>query len=178
MRASTTRAPGHRIDAEPVPREIGERQTRDDLDVDARAAQQHHRAFRDRRAARHRVRDLAVLLRGLDDARRDRGVHGVEIVAGVVEQVERLEHQAFAREIVDRGVAGGAHVADRDPLERGAGRGQQQVDAGRTETDHDDAGSVHPPASGVVVVVAGAFSRAVRGSGTAGGVTRYRNVCC
>ena len=44
----------------------------------------------------HRVRDLAVLLRGGDDPRRDRGVHRVEIVAGVVEQVERLEHEALA----------------------------------------------------------------------------------
>ena len=62
-----------------------------DLDVDPDPAQQGHRALGDRRAARHRVRDLAVLVRGLDDPRRDRRVDGVEVVAAVVEEVERFE---------------------------------------------------------------------------------------
>ena len=89
---------------------------------------------------------------------------------------ERFEGHAFLRELVDRGVARRAHVAHRDPLERGAGRGQQQVDAGRTESDHDDARPAHPPAGTVVgVVVGGAhaavFSRHVRSAGTCGGST-------
>ena len=96
MRASMTRAPVIGIDTEPVPCQVGERQPGHDLDVDARTAQQHDRALRHRRAARNRVRDLAVLVRGLDDPRRDRGVDRVEIVAGVVEEIERLEHEPFA----------------------------------------------------------------------------------
>ena len=52
-----------------------------ELDVDARArARSTTRALRDRRAAGHGVGDLAVLVRGLDDVRRDRGVHRVEVV--------------------------------------------------------------------------------------------------
>ena len=41
-------------------------------------------------------------------------------------------------EIVDRGMARGAHEPDRHPLERGAGGREQQVGARRTEPDHDD----------------------------------------
>ena len=145
--------PGHRVDAEPVPREVGERQPGHDLDLDARGAQQHDRALGNRRAARHRVHDLAVLVRRFDHTRRDRRVHGVEVVAAVVEQVERLERDAFASELIDRRMARRAHVAHRHPLERGARRGQQQVDAGRTEPDHDDPRTSHPPDGTVVVVV-------------------------
>ena len=145
-----------------------------DLDVDARTAQQHDRALRDRRTPGYRVRNLTVFLRGLDHAGRDRGVHGVEIVTRVVEQVERLEHQTLACELIDSRMARGAHVADRNALQRGACRGQQQVDAGRTETDHDDAGSVHPPASGVEWWWSWweASPGPCADSGTSGGVTR------
>ncbi len=117
-----------------------------------------------------------MLVRGLDDAGCDRGVHGVEVVAAVVQQVERLELDPFPRELFDGGMARRAHVAHRNPFQRGACRGQQQVDAGRAEADDDDARPVHPPAGTVVVVlVAGAhaadFSRQVRTAGTAGGDT-------
>ena len=123
--------------------------------------------------------DLAVLARGLDDAVGDRRVHGVEIVGLVVEQIERLEIDAVAGEIVDRRMARGAHEADRDPLERGAGRGKQQVGAGRTEPDDDDArlrpaclrrsGRAPGAPAGAVVVVVVVPSRAVLGVGAFGG---------
>src|SRR5262249_32505160 len=81
-------------------------------------------------------------------------------------------------ELVDRGMARGAHVADRDALERGARGGEQEIDAGRTESDHDDAGSVHPPAGTDVEVVgvfdgvqSGVASRHTRGCGSVGGIT-------
>ena len=115
-----------------------------------------------------------LLSRG-DDPRRDRGVHRVEVVTVVVEQVERLEGDAFARELVDGRVPRRARVPHRDPLERGAGRGQQEIDPGRTEPDHDDARPAHPPAGTVVVVVVGVhaadFSLQTRGFGTVGAVT-------
>ena len=80
-------------------------------------------------------------------------------------------------EIVDRGMARGAHEADRDPLERRAGRGQQQVGAGRAEPDDDDTRlHRHPayrrttafrPVRRAVVVVVGAVVLA-----------RGARVCC
>ena len=83
-----------RVDAEARPREIGERHAGDDLDVDVRGAQQQHRALGDVRTARHRVDDFAVRVRGVDDVRRDRAVHRVEVVARVVQPVERLERRS------------------------------------------------------------------------------------
>ena len=50
----------------------------------------------------HRVHDLAVRVRGVDDVRRDRAVHRVEVVACVVQPVERLERDAVGRELLDR----------------------------------------------------------------------------
>ncbi len=168
---------GHRVDAEAVPREVCEREPGHDLDVDTHAAQQRNGALGNRGTARYGVQHLAVFVRGFDHPRRDRGVHGVEIVAAVVEQVERLEIESFARELVDGRVSRGAHVAHGDSLQRGARRGQQKVDAGRTEPDDDDSRLGHPPAGTVVVVVvvgaahAADFSRHVRTAGALGGVT-------
>ena len=64
----------HRVDAEAHPGEIGERDARDQHEVDVRVvAQQRDRALGDGRAARHRVHHLAVLAGGVDErARRSR----------------------------------------------------------------------------------------------------------
>ena len=124
-----------------------------ELDVDARARAAARRcARRPSGCPGTAYDDLAVLVRGVDDAVGDRRVHRVEVVAAVVEQVERLELDALAREIVDRGMARGAHEADRDALERGARGGEQQVGAGRAEPDHDDARLAGSPARGAAVV--------------------------
>jgi len=55
-----------------------------------------------------------------------------------------------------------AHEAHGDALQRGSRRGQQQVDGGRAQPDHDDARPAHPPA-GTVVVLAADVRRATRG---------------
>ena len=81
-------------------------------------------------------------------------------------------------------MARGAHEPDRHALERGAGRGQQEIGAGRTEPDHDDARlRRHAPwrlrrsgrrAGGAAVVGTVVVpSRAVLGVGALGGVTSY-----
>ena len=98
-----------------------------------------------------------MLVRGFHDAGRDRRVHRVEIVTGVVQQVERFERDAFAGQLVDRRVTAGARVPLRYPLQRSPRRGQQQVDSGRPETDHDHTRSFHPPAGRVDVVTCAAF---------------------
>ena len=131
----------HRVDVEPPPREIDERDPRDQLDVDPRGAHQLDAALGDRRAAGNRVDDLAAFARRLDDAIGDRRVDRVEVVGAVVEQVERLELDALAREIDDRGVARRSYEADRHALERRARGREQQIGAGRAEPDHHDAAS-------------------------------------
>ncbi len=118
-------------------------------------------------------------MRQLDDPGRDRRVHRVEIVTGVVEEIERFEHDALAGEVVDGGMTRSAHVAHRDSFEGGARGRQQQIDSGRTEPDHDDARLAHPDGTGatvVVVVVVGPAhvspaSRHTRGFAGVGGIT-------
>ena len=167
---------GHRINTQAIPREIGERQAGHDLDFDARSPQQHDGALRNRRTTRHCVQDLPVLVRGFDHSRRDRRVDRVEIVARVVQQVERIERDALTRKLFNRRMARGPRVAHRHCLESGARDRQQQIDTGRAEPDHHDARRAHPPCGAVVagasvVVVVGFWSRAVRGVGCDGGVT-------
>ncbi len=97
-----------RVDPESSPRQVGERDPGYDLQLDAGCLQQQHRTFGDVRTTGNRVDDLAVRVRGVDDVGRDRAVHGVEIVARVVQIVERGERDPLGRQIVDRGVAGRA----------------------------------------------------------------------
>ena len=146
VRASTTRAPCHRVDAEPPPREVGEREPGDDLDVDARAAQQRDACARRPTGCPGTAYTISPCSCAAATTRAAIAAYTVSRSSPrVVEQVERLEREAVARELVDRGMARGAHVAHRYPFERGAGRGQQQVGAGRAEPDHDDAWPAHPP---------------------------------
>ena len=105
---------GHRVDAEAVPREIGERETGHDLDVDA--------------APRATARPCAPRPTGCPGtayttspcscaSSTTRAAIAAYTVSRssprVVEQVERLERDALGRELVDRGMARGAHVPDR-----------------------------------------------------------------
>ncbi len=73
-----------------------------------------------------------------DDIRRDRAVHRVEVVALVVELVERLERDADRGEIVDRRVASSARESNwrrvRTRRARPAGRGPHRPDRVPTTT--------------------------------------------
>ena len=164
---------GERVDPEPRPREIRERDAGHDLDLDVRGAQQQHRLLRDVRAAGHRVDDLAVRVRGVDDERRDRAVHRIEIVAVVVQLVERGERGPLRGEIVDRRVTGRAREADGHARERRERGREHEVRAGRAQPDHDDASAAHPSGATVVDVVDAVGSRCVRGFGGVGATTVY-----
>ena len=80
-RASTTRTPP----SGSMPRRAHARSAKDTPGTISTstfaAAQQLNRLLRDVRTAGHRVHDLAVRVRGVDDIRRDRAVHRVEVVA-------------------------------------------------------------------------------------------------
>ena len=172
----------HGIDVESPPREIDERDSRDQLDVDPGGADQLDAALGDRRAPGHRVHDLALLACGLDDAVGDRGVHRVEVVGGVVEEVEWFERDAVGREIGDRRVTGSADEPDRNPFERGARGGKEQVGAGRAEPDHHDARLARHLARSVRQAATGLRwwwcpRAAVLGAGGCGGTTRYWTPC-
>ena len=122
----------HRIDAEPPPGEIDERDPRDQLHVDPGRAHQLDTALGDGRAAGNGVDDLAALACGLDHPIGDRGVHGVEIVGAVVEQIERLELDALTRR--GRRPRDGARCARTGPAPVRARRAPREA-AGRRRPD-------------------------------------------
>ena len=167
----------HRVDTQAPPREIDERDTGDQLDVDTGRAHELDAALGDRRAAGNGVDDLALLTRGLDHPIGNRGIDRVEIVGAVVEQIERLERDAVTCEVVDGGMTRGAHESDRHALECGARRGQQQVGARGPEPDNDDArlarhyGVPGAELEGATVVEGVVPSRFVLGFGASGAVT-------
>ena len=91
----------HRIDAEPGPGEIRERDAGDDLERDRAApfglAQHRHGPFGDRRVPGHGVADLAVLGRGRDEVVGDPAVQVVEVLGGLVAIVEGHEVEPVLR---------------------------------------------------------------------------------
>ena len=96
-------------------------------------AQQRDRALGDRRAARHRVDDLAVLVRGRDQPGRDLRVRRLEVGGGVVDVVERRERDAVGGEVVDRGVAQRAGEAMRRRRQHRARDRQEVIGTRRSE---------------------------------------------
>ena len=137
----------HRIDSHPCPREIGERQAGNHFQHERAArrglVEQRDGALGDHRIAGNRVRDLTVGRGGIDQRDDHLLVGGVEIGRRVVDVIEGLEGGALGFELRDRGMTACAHVAHREPFERGAGRGKQVVDARRSEP-HDDDPTSHP----------------------------------
>ena len=122
-RASTTRAPCDRVDAEPRPREVGERDARDDLDLDARGAQQLDRALGDvgLPGTAYTTSPCSCAASTTYDA--IAAVHRVEIVAAR-RRAGRAARTSMpsACELVDRGMPRRTHEPHRHPLERGARR--------------------------------------------------------
>ena len=116
------------------------------------------------RAARHRVRDLAVATRGIEQRIDDGRVDGFEIRFRFVPRVERGHRHAGGQQVDRGGMAFGARVAHCDAFEGRTGRGKHHVGTGRTETDDNDA-----PGHQVVGV---AFLES-RTAGTFGASTRY-----
>ena len=173
----------HRIDAEPPPGQIDERNPRDQFDVDAGGPYELDTAFGDCRAARDCVDDLAAFACGLDDTIGDRGVHRVEIVGLVVEQIERLEVEAVCGKVDDGRMARRADEADRNALERrGAAGRSRSAPAGPSPTTTTRGlfaiYGVPTEAPGlvtgtVVVVVVVVPFRCVLGDGGFGGLTSY-----
>src|SRR5262249_8169484 len=94
-------------------------------------------------------------------------VDGVEVVARVVQDVERFEREAFACKVVDHRMARRAYVSSWNAFDRVARRGQEQVDTGGPEPDDDDTRFAHV----VGVVDLGGGSRVCRGFGACGGAT-------
>ncbi len=82
-------ARGERIDAEPRPREVEERERRDDPDVHATVgSQQLDGPLGDERRAGHRVEHLPGAHRGFDQLVHDAGVHRLERRLLLVDAVE------------------------------------------------------------------------------------------
>jgi hypothetical protein len=161
----------HRVHAQARPREIDEGQAGDDLHGDLAptlgVAKQRDRPLGDRRVPGDGVADLPVLARRGDELVGDAAVEALEVLRRVVAVVEGRELELVAAELLDRGVARGAHVAVRDVRELGAGLREHEVDARGSEADHDDVPPGHglvAPAAGVVVLVGSAGSLRVFGA--------------
>ncbi len=155
---------GHRVDSEPGPRQLGEREPGDDLEgdvaPDGRVPQELDGALGDGRVAGHRVRDLAQCRGPVEQLGRDALVHLGDVAGRVVVAVEAAELDPGGGELLDGGMAGGANVPVRDVLERPARGREEEVRARRPEPHDDDAarhgyGAVGAGAVGVGDVGAG-----------------------
>ena len=129
-----------RIDPEALPGQVEERHGRDHLHVDPPiGAQQLHSPLRDRRRARHRVQDLAVDGRRVNQPLDHAGVDVLYRRGLLVEGVEgdRRLDQPRAR------MPPGAHEADVDGSDGlGRGYGHEPRVARPQADDHDPPGHV------------------------------------
>ena len=128
-----------RVDAEPGPGDVEERQRGKQLEFDVVGfAQVPHRALEHEGRAGYRVEDLAVFAGGSNQRRCDVGVDGVEGVRSVVEMVEcrRVGHEVGRR--VDRR----AQVAVLGMSDRLTGLDGDVIGAAGAESDDDDAWSL------------------------------------
>ena len=103
-------------------------------------SQQLHGALQHQRRARHRVEQVAVGGRRLDQSGGDGLVHLVEAVGGLVHLVEsrsRIDH-------FRRGVAGGAEIAAVVGGDQSQGLGRDQIGTGRPQTHDRDPAPAHP----------------------------------
>ena len=148
MRARPSRrGADERVDPEPRPREVGERQPWDDLELDLSGplalAEQDDGPLRDHGAARDRVGDRAACswAAATSESTISRYTDSGS-GAPLVDVVEGGERHAVRRELVDGRVPRGARGPHRRARQRGAGRGQEEIGAGRTQPDDDDPG--HP----------------------------------
>ena len=119
---------GHRVDTEPGPRQLGEREAGHELEHDVAtlggATQELHTALGDGRVAGHGVHHLTGTGGDVDELGGDPVVDVVEVVGGVVVVVEAAELDAGRGQVGDGGMPGGADVPVRRLLERaGARRG-------------------------------------------------------
>ena len=124
-----------RVDPEPAPHEIEERERGDDIDHDAIVgSQQLDRALRDERRAGNRVEHLTVVARRLDQRVDDAGVDRVERCLALVDLVE-------ARRVADdrsRRMTSRADEAPADAGDLGDGLLRHELGPGRAEPDDDD----------------------------------------
>ena len=137
-----------RVDAEPRPHEIDERQRGHDGQLDhagrRRLTEQLDRPLADRRRAGHGVQHFAVLAGGGDESSSDLGIDVIDRLGRVVDVVERDRS-------VDQGgrrVPRRAHEPHRHTGDRVAGRGGDEVRSCGAEADDDDSAGDHGPGVG------------------------------
>src|SRR5829696_1622024 len=162
---------GHRVDTEPRPRQLAEREAGHDLEHDVAerggVAQELDAALGDGRVAGHGVHHLAAGSGDVEELGGDAVVDVVEVVGGVVVVIEAAEIETGVGQFADGGMPGRADVPVRDLLEDAAGGGEYVVGARRPEADdHDAAAHGYGTGSGIVVVVAVGWRGAPRGDTT------------
>ena len=134
-----------RVDPEPGPRQIQERQSRQHLQGDAVIlAQQLHGALGDQRRTRDRIEDLTLRHGGLGDAGGDGRIHLLHRGGLLVDLVEGDRLTDGRR----RRMAGGADEAGPYGRDGVAGRNRQQPRIPGPEPDHNDASRARPSAEG------------------------------